>query len=149
MLDDVVVDTNVFVHAENPGEMLRYDESRAFIELMRQVETHLCLDDDDRIAGEYANRVPPGALAGVLLRECADAGRITIRPLSVGPPVADAIERLVVDRTDHKFVRVAHNSVERVLVTHDDEHVHCVAEELLDEVSVEVLYAYACCPRLQ
>jgi hypothetical protein len=153
MLADVVVDTNVFVHAENPGNA-EYEASREFINLMLGATTLLCLDagfdvdesrNASRIAGEYIAHLPPGALAHVLIQQCAANGRISILDPRVSPSINQTIERLVDDPSDWKFVRVAHKSQERVLVTHDDDHLWPVVDELAAEVSVELADAYGCC----
>ena len=157
VLQDVVVDTNVFVHAENE-HAADCEPSRRLISRLRAATTSLCFDegfdlDEARnrslIAGEYLEHLPAGALALALIEECAAAGRIRLLPLSIrNRRVRDAIDELVTDPTDRKFVRVARKAAERLLVTHDDQHLHSVATELADRVGVQLEDAHGCCARI-
>lgn len=157
MLADVVVDTDVFVHAETPNEA-DCEASRRFIDLLSATDTLLCFDpgfdvEESRnrslIAGEYLASLAPGARALLLIQQCALTDRISIVDRAVPENISRALNRLVQHNKDRKFVRVAHNSQERVLVSHDDEHLHCVADALAQRTNVELLDAYGCCGRLR
>ena len=84
MLVDLVVDTDVLMHAENE-ESAKRDASRQLIGGILESETALCFDtgfdvDEARnrsgIAGEYFEHLPHGSLGLALVYECALSGRI-------------------------------------------------------------------------
>jgi predicted nucleic acid-binding protein len=157
VLHDIVIDTNVFVHAENEAEA-DCEPSRRLISGLLATTTCLCFDEGfdldeaknkSLIAGEYLEHLPAGALAFALIEHCAASDRIRLISTSIRQAeVRRAIDRLVVDPTDRKFVRVARKSRERLLVTHDDQHLHSVAAELAEHVGIVLDDAYGSCARL-
>lgn len=156
MLADVVVDTDVLMHADNEDSADR-DASRDLIARLRASATALCFDpgfdlDEARnksgIAGEYFDHLAHGSVGLALVEECALTGRVRSIATRVAPDVNRAIRQLVWDPTDHKFVKVAINSEERVLVTHNTSHIEPAAVDLKARWRVDVVDAYACCARL-
>lgn len=156
MLADVVVDTDVLMHADNEASADR-DASRSLIASLRAASTALCFDpgfhiDEARnrsgIAGEYFEHLAHGSLGLALVEECALSGRVRTVPIKVAPDVNRAIRQLIWDPTDRKFVKVAINSDERVLVTHNTSHIEPAAAELRRRWRVDVVDAHACCGRL-
>jgi predicted nucleic acid-binding protein len=155
MLSDIVVDTDVFAHAENPT-VDTYDDSREFIETLRGVQTSLCFDNvfntdtaknKSQIASEYFERLPAGSIALVLIAECAAADRISVVGRKVRPEQARAIRELVRDKSDHKFIRTAINSQEKLVVSHDG-HILKRASDIADRLDVSAVRAGACLARL-
>jgi predicted nucleic acid-binding protein len=155
-LVDVVIDTDVLMHAENE-ESADQEPSRRLIRRLLNSETRLCFDEGfnaeeaknrSAIAGEYFERLPHGALGLALVLERALAGQIRVLPLKVPPPVNRAINQLVWDKSDRKFVKVAYNSTERTLVTHNTTHLAPATAALGQRFDVDVVDAYACDARL-
>lgn len=149
MLDDVVIDTDVLMHADNP-EYFDYDEARAFVEEMRSCQTCICIDESDQgaIAQEYLDRLPPGSLGGVLLREAADDARIRFVSRKVPSAVINLIRQCVHDKSDHKWLRVAYNSREKIVTSHNTKHLHPQRTRIAKRIGVEVLTAGECRTRL-
>jgi hypothetical protein len=155
-LADVVIDTDVLMHAENP-ETSEYQTSRGFIEQLIGSNTAVCFDlgfdtDEARnrsaIASEYFNHLPPGSLGLAMIYECALADRVRTVSTKVSAAVNRAIRQLIWDKSDQKFVKVVVNSEEHVLVTHNDSHFGPAAAQLASQLNVEVLDGYACTARL-
>jgi predicted nucleic acid-binding protein len=152
VLSDVVIDTDVMLHAENP-EVQRHSDSRRLLNELRSCETFLCLDEGfepeesknrSAIASEYLSRLPPGSLGLILLSECATSRRIRLLPTKVERAANRLINQLVYDPTDRKFVKVACNSNEKVVTTHD-RHISDARAELNRRLAVRVLDAGECC----
>src|SRR6266511_135788 len=144
------------MHAEN-RESPDQDASRQLIHDLRSCDTALCVDegfdaDEARnrsgIAGEYFEHLPHGALGLVLIYECALDGRVRSIPSRIDASANRAVNRLVWDRSDRKFVKVSINSEEHVLVTHNSSHFMPAESELRSRFSIELLDAYACRTRL-
>ena len=151
MLDDVVIDTCVLMHADNDEDSKR-DASRNLIRVLRASATSLCVDegyDPDEgqnrsaIASEYLEHLIFGSLGFELLTYCAQSGRLRTIPTRVSTVVNRTISQLVPDKTDRKFVKVAVNSHEQVLATHDH-HIGRAARGLKARLDVEVLDAEHC-----
>lgn len=126
-IDDIVVDTNVLMHASNPQEP-RFDAAKNFLERFVQVHTCLCVDegfdiDESRnrslIGGEYLDRLSPGTIGYAVISMLALDGRLSMVPTRVADPVRRKINQMIGNSRDRTFVRVAVNSGGRVLVSHD------------------------------
>jgi predicted nucleic acid-binding protein len=125
MIDDVVIDTNVFMHASDPrqehqGACLR------LIELMTQCQTDLCVDVGSNslrplegfIMTEYLERLAPGTVGRELVTTLLAAARVVATSRAVPRAVAKRIEA-VRNTRDRKFVAVAFNSNDQVLASQD------------------------------
>lgn len=128
MLEDVVVDANIFAHAQNPKEK-HCDAAAEFLERLLQVNTKLCLDgyfedgprNSSLIGQEYLNSVQPTGKGYAFLVKLLSSGRVKMGVSRKVPPnvrkiVADAIPKNNHDRT---LVFVSYNSASRVVVSHD------------------------------
>jgi hypothetical protein len=155
-LVDVVVDTDVLAHADN-RENANQQASRHFIHRLRATNTVLCVDEGfdieearnrSAIASEYFERLPPGGLGLVLVYECAVARRIRTVSTGVSQTTNRIINRLVWDKSDRKFVKVAVNSDEQVLVTDNTSDLEPPSDELRARLGVEIMDAYECHERL-
>jgi predicted nucleic acid-binding protein len=156
-LTDIVLDTNVLAHADN-RDNADMPHSRDLIAGLRRSSTALCFDEGfnytesqnrSAIASEYFEHLPAGGLGLALVEECALYGRVSIVSTRVATKTNGAITRIVNDPTDRKFVKVAVNSTEHVLVTHDEAAFDDTAvEALAAELGVEAIDAYGCRPRV-
>lgn len=125
--DDIVVDTCVLCHASNPASG-RQDESIALIEDLLRSITSLCIDPDfdldesknrSRIFSEYLNYLNESALGYYALIELASTQRLIPVSTKIDGQTAKKINQLVNDNTDRVFARVAYNSKEKTIVSHD------------------------------
>jgi len=150
MLIDVVVDTNIFLHAENTIEQ-RKAESVNFLERLVQAETSLCVDEGfdwdsepqnrSHIGSEYHNFIVETSLGYYVLTKLAGDGRIKLVKKKVSTQMG-RICNCIKDATDRVFVKVAFNSEERILVSHDTEDLNQrVRERVSEELTVRFVNA--------
>lgn len=156
-MDDVVVDTNVLAHADNPGHAF-FESSREFFSALLEAETAWCLDEGfhplesgnlSRVYSEYRATVLPIGLGLQVLAHLAATGRIRLVSRA-NSRVRGQIRRIVPHNTvDRLFVELAYGSTEHVLVSHDysDFHEDC-RTVLLARLGVEIVDAGPCCGRL-
>lgn len=93
MLVDVVIDTNVLVHATNPGTA-RFAASVAFLQALLSSSTALCVDigfsldqssNRGLIAAEYLAKVTSQSLSAIILSQLAQSGRVKVLDLRISP----------------------------------------------------------------
>ena len=127
MLRDIVVDTNVFVHASNPG-VTYYSEAKHLVAALEGSPTSLCVDEGfdveptrnrSLIGQEYLLYLHNGMIAFALVSELATSGRISIVPRCVDPAIGKKINQIIVNRYDRTFLKVAINSRDCFLCSHD------------------------------
>ena len=127
MLDDVVVDTNVIAHAQNPAEA-RFADSEALLRCFLELHTSLCVDEgfdmdearnQSHICSEYLQHIHFGSLGFTVISYLATNGRIKQLPRLATRTVSRRINQLLRNRMDRAFLNVACNSTEMVLVSHD------------------------------
>lgn len=125
--DDIVVDTNVLVHAANAANE-HYDASVALLRAVIDSDTQLCFElgaaaveaaNRSRILSEYWEYVPSSSFPAIVLATLLQRGQWHCVVHQVPDGVRRCINQHVFDPTDRIFARVAHNSIEHVLVTHD------------------------------
>jgi len=130
MLRDIVVDTNVFVHASNPG-VTYYSEAKHLVSALEGSPTSLCVDEGfdveparnrSLICGEYYTHLKFGMPAYALVSELATSGRISIVPRCVDPAIGKKINQNIVEPRDRTFLKVAINSQDCFLCSHDFRH---------------------------
>jgi predicted nucleic acid-binding protein len=156
MLVDVVVDTNVWAHADNPIES-RQADSIAFLRQLLATDTELCVDpgfsltesqNRSRIGSEYLTHLSALPFASAALAALANSGRIAFVSTKVSDGVRRTINRVVRDPSDRVFVKVAHNSGARLLCSHDYTHLPAAVRSTLRGFHVDVLSAGEALPRL-
>ena len=151
MLNDIVVDTNVFVHASNPNVPF-HATSLALLRVLGDATVVLCVDEGfdiveaqnrSLIAGEYYGNLISGMVGFAIIATLASTGRLKQVPKRVPQAVAQKIRRLVPrNPRDRTFLRVSFNSHERILVSHDfDDFGPGVRTALKASVSVAVITA--------
>ena len=149
MLDDLVLDTNVMLHAENPNEPRRQG-SRDLLEGLLRCKTSLRIDEarDSLIIGEYRQKLRPGMLATVVVAKLAAEKRV----LPVEKPsrkIKNFTLQTLRKPMDRVFLRVAAMSEDKVLVTHDFEDFQTKKRvDIKRKLGVRVLEASECLPRL-
>lgn len=152
-LEDVVVDTNVFVHSHNQSDA-HHEMSRDFVLWLHGGQTSLCHDRPDggepptsKILAEYAAHVSEISLASQVIADLLTSGRWRAVDGSIDKATRDWLKTRVRDRSDHVFAIVASRSEERHLVSHDDRAFTAEAcADLADKFGVHVCGA-GHCPR--
>ncbi len=128
MLRDLVVDTNIFVHASDPEEPLS-EESILFLESLQESTAFLCVDpgfheeparNRSLIGHEYLKHLKNGMLGYAVVVRLASSERMKPVSRAVGGGDAKKILKLVPNNVrDRTFLRVALNSDDKTLSSHD------------------------------
>ena len=124
---DIVIDTCTLVHASNP-ESNYFEHSVAFIEKMLLnsilcvVDEGFSLDESENksfIGLEYIEHLQPMSLGYNLIIELLSAGRIDFISNKVPQVKKNYIEQHIRNKKDRLFLRVALNSKDKLLISHD------------------------------
>jgi len=127
MLVDIVLDTNVLMHAHNPEE-LRHDTCRELVQEMTTCATHLCVDEgfdlkeaNNRsiIGSEYIKHLGFGTVGHALIAHLAKSLRVKYVSPRVPQNVSKKILQQVRKGPDRTFLKVAFNSNDKTLACHD------------------------------
>jgi hypothetical protein len=150
VLVDIVVDANVFLHAHNPSSG-RQDECQLFLALLRNCEAHICVDEGydpieaknkSQIWAEYLKHLRFGMVAFEVVAHLARSSRIDVLPRRVSPSTARTIHRQVTKGPDRTYVKVAFNSQDRTLTSHDFADIpQTVRRRLRESLEINVISA--------
>jgi hypothetical protein len=150
MLVDIVLDTNVLVQAHNP-EAPHYGFCCELIYEMTNCQTLLCVDEgfnlveaNNRsvIGREYREHLRYGMVGFTLIQYLATSLRVKFVSAHVAQNVAQRINRRVASGPDRVFLRVAFNSQERTLASHDFNDIpEVVRDQLRNRIGLIVLAA--------
>jgi len=150
MLHDLVLDTNVLVHASNPDCQFHAACGDLLTRLL-EVATSLCVDDgfslieaDNRslIGHEYLQHLRFGMVGFAVVSHLAGTGRVRMVSKAVNASLSKRLNILIPVKRDRTFVKVAANSEERVLGSHDFADFSVgVRKELLGSAKVRILAA--------
>lgn len=130
MLDDIVIDTNVFVHSSNRQQPLSV-ASQQFLQKLLSSNANLCIDDGfdldesknkSAIGCEYHTHLRFVSSAFAIIAALGRKGRIARVPKLVDQGTSKRIRTLIPDKTDRIFLKVSHNSLGRTFVSHDFQH---------------------------
>ena len=154
MLTDIVLDANVLAHSNNPERTDYFASANDLLSILLTTHTKLCLEkgfsldpatNKSRILHEYRPFLINGTLAYTLIATLAGSDRIAGTDTRVSPQNAKLIKNKVNDNTDRIFIRVALNTVDRVLVSHDDDAFPDAVRSLFKaEISVRVVDCMEC-----
>lgn len=152
MLVDIVLDTNVLVHADNPEEPRREMCCDLLCEMTR-CATHLCVDEgfdvneaNNRsvIGSEYLKHLHFGMVGYELVRHLASSLRVKQVSRNVPQNVSRHILTQVPKGPDRTFLKVAFNAQSKTLACHDFNDVpDTVRARLKDRVGLHVVDAEA------
>jgi predicted nucleic acid-binding protein len=130
-LIDIVVDTNVWMHAQMPGQK-RMGRSVALCRALLEGQCLLRVDDGfqldearntSMIGSEYHAHLRfdrnPGKIAVETIAALLRTRRVRSTPIALERSSKKLLDQLIHDSIDRRFVRVAANSSEHILVTHD------------------------------
>ena len=127
MLTDLVIDTNVLMHADNPQEP-RYADAAQLVVAVAGANVRLAVDEGFHIdeakngsiiGHEYLEHLIPLSVGFQLVAQLVGSGRVAILPRRVPPATGRRINQLLRNRHDRTFLKVAVNSEEHVLCSHD------------------------------
>lgn len=157
MLADLVLDTNVLMHAGNPSDQ-NFESAKIFLETLLSVSTVLCVEkgfspdtarNHSKIMAEYLTHLRAGTLGMAVIQTLAAKSRIKGVERTVSQREAKKIIQMVSDKSDRVFVRVALNTEELVLVSHDFACFTAnVRYSLKREIGVSIIDCNICLPRL-
>ena len=127
MLRDIVIDTNVFLHAHDSRLTCSGDANRV-LTILRQSTTYLCIDEGfdtnparnaSLIGGEYLEHFHHGSVPFAIITELAGAQRLLPVSKKVHPSIGRKINQILRDPRDRTFLKVSINSVNRFFCCHD------------------------------
>ncbi len=150
-LIDLVIDTNVLVHASN-GQVPKQRHSINLIDYLLASSEVICIDDgfvwDDTnrsfIGSEYRNHLKNGMLgytfvvtmlAGKRFKECSRSV-----PVNISKKINQCISHL--KPRDKTFLKVTYNSISKTLISHDNEDFHqSKRSHIIRQFKIEVMDA--------
>jgi hypothetical protein len=143
----LVVDTNVFEHADNSNE-IRHPASLALLNVLINTQGQLIYvdeslsPDESFILNEYIKRLVPGNFGHTVLLLLARQGRISPIKRTVNANITKKIKMWVHKPVDVTFVKVSFNSADRIFVSHDFEDLPQDAREFLyEKIAVNIVTA--------
>jgi predicted nucleic acid-binding protein len=152
MLADIVVDTNVFLHAENRQEH-RHEQATGLLLALQDntCTTLLCVDEGfdleeaknrSQIGSEYLRHLRHGTLGFAVVVHLLSSLRIKQVRRRVPANVSRRILQQGVTGVDRTFVQVTYNSQDKTLTCHDfDDVPETVRARLLGAIGVKILAA--------
>ena len=156
LYDEIVIDTNVLVHAGN-GQEVRCESSRVLIELLISSQSRVCVDTEVELAEpvnssfickEYVTHLPNGSLGHAVLSHLAGQGRIVAYPKRCAKQgIPNKIDQLIkgTKPRDRIFLNVAASTSSKVLVSHDFEDFAAKKRKTIKkEIGVSVVCANNC-----
>jgi predicted nucleic acid-binding protein len=157
MISDVVIDTNVMLHAGNPNDQY-FNDSISLLNKLLESETLLCMDEGfdfdeakntSKLGYEYIVHIRSGMLAYVVLQKLALSRRIKFVDLKLRPEVRRRVNQLIRNQRDRTFLIVAIKSSEKILVTHDFNDFQVPKRKTINnDLNVVVLIARECYDRM-
>lgn len=128
MFEEVTVDTNVFLHANNPA-VREFEDAAIFLEQLQEVASvALAVDpgfDPDpsanasAICHEYWEQIPEQSMPYHVLVRIFASERVVERSRSTPQAVKKLVNQTISNRRDRTFVSVAYNNKDKLLVSHD------------------------------
>jgi len=151
VLNDIVIDSNVLAHADNPTDG-NHESSTELLRVLLASETLLCVDREfafahgntSLIGQEYLETVGFGGTGYATLLTLMATSRIKSVPMRLPRDEAKIIEALIRPSKprDRTFVRVAANSDERTFVSHDwEDFTASVRRDLKRRLAIDTLEA--------
>ena len=126
-MDDIVIDTNVFMHAHNPNEKRSTNAKKLLLKIIDN-DILLCVDsgfnlieakNSSLICHEYIKHLRHGSIGLAVVVKLASDKRIKELTSSTERKITKKVNQLLRNKSDKIFLKVAHNSNNKVLVSHD------------------------------
>jgi predicted nucleic acid-binding protein len=157
MLGDLVLDTNVLLHAGDPRQGRQASAQKLFAKL-KTTTTKACVDegyDQDParnrslIGAEYMQHLRQGSVGYALIQFLAVNGRIAVLSRHAPAQIKKQISQMIRNVRDRTFLGVAYNSQSRLLVSHDFQDFDIGKRaRLRRDMGVQVVEAQDCCALL-
>jgi predicted nucleic acid-binding protein len=151
---DIVIDTNVMVHADNEQEP-KQPHCLNLLNLVSGSTIELCIDDGfslieaqntSHIGLEYLKHLRIGMTGYTLMLKLLSEDRIQFLPKKIPAAINKKINQTGIKKSDRIFVKIAYNSNDKILVTHDYvDFTDNIREIIDDEIDVKVIEAVAYC----
>ncbi len=123
MLEDIILDTNVLMHADNPVSG-RQEASEHLIILLSNSTTIIYVDRAGRIRLEYREYLVPGSVGSAFVSAMVRRSQLVAIEIQARPEDRRWIWKNINDPCDRAFLRVAVASKEKVLTSHDFDDFH-------------------------
>ncbi len=128
---DIVIDTCVLVHANNPGSGYQ-EASIELIERLLNKSTKIVVDEDfnlenpssSYIAKEYSEHLNNTMLGFYFLAHIGRSGRLKFTSKKTNYAFIKFIVQNVSNKKDHLFLKITYNSTEKILASHDYQDYH-------------------------
>lgn len=125
-LDDIVLDTNVLMHAADPRQP-SFQASIDFLEALLNSSSRIAVDEDagfspasrSKIVSEYLSKLVTGTYSFAVMAALARSGRLKEIPDGVPAQIGAKINQMIRNRRDRTFVRIGFLSTEKTFVSHD------------------------------
>lgn len=126
-MSDLVIDTCTLKHANDPNSKF-FESSVEFINLLFDNDVSFTVDEGfsmneadnaSYIGLEYIKHLQPGTLGYRLITNLALAGRVDFVSNKLPNNIKNFIEQIIRNKKDRMFLRVAYNSADKTLVSHD------------------------------
>lgn len=126
-MKEIVVDTNVFVRANNDA-LKDCADCVVFLDALETASTLLCVDEGfnsdparnkSLIGHEYITHLQLGMKGYTTLLVLLQSDRVKVRPKTISASSLKRLNQLIPNKWDRTFVRVTANTKERTLVSHD------------------------------
>ena len=150
MIPDIVIDTNVLMHAGNPDQDY-FEDAVSFLTTLQKKSILLCVDEGfdldeaknrSLIGGEYLTHLRFGSAGYNVIAVLAASRRIKECSKRVEARTRKKIDQLIRNPRDKTFVRVTCNSVSKILISHDNEDFPVSKRKLLKrEIEVQIFTA--------
>lgn len=148
--NDVVLDTNVLSHADNPGSSYQAS-AKNVLDWMRSCEAYWVLDDNGKsqpdphtsqLFLEYKQTLPPMGASIQLFTACLASGRVWFAPRP-GRSVRDNIRQLVPrNKKDQVILGAAAGSKDKVLISNDEnDFSNSARKKALSQMNVTILHS--------
>jgi predicted nucleic acid-binding protein len=157
-MDDIVLDTNVLMHASDPRERL-CPLARALVRSIKDSETKICVDEGfnlnpaqnrSLIGQEYSTHLKHGSYAAAFILALSNGKRIRVVSRNVQRKTKKMILQRVRKPRDRTFLYVTVNSTENVLVSHDfEDFTQDKREGLRRDLLIHIVTAQEALPRFQ
>ncbi len=143
MAQDVVIDTNILVHAENK-KIKVHQECVDFIGYLSDSSELLCFDEGfvwhetynkSHIAHEYMTHLRHGSMGYILVAKLAQSKRISVVPRLAPIKERKLITQTVTKQRDRIFLNVAFNSDNKILISNDYEDFQQTKRTFFEETS--------------
>lgn len=138
MPEDIVVDTNVLMHADNPKSG-RQASSKDLLSYIDRNQIPICIDEGLKIFNEYHEYLASSPIGRSYIAKWLSQNNYVLLTTKLSPSDSRWIGRNISDTLDKAFLKVAVNSQENDFVSHDfDDFPRRKRRDINDRLGVSV-----------